>query len=507
VSGSPCAPVSSPTPDILWFPTTLRRDPLDAAGLERVRQTTFDILEQVGVRFPSAGAREVFRKHGAKVDDASGVVLLAPDLVEGALATAPRSFVLAGREPRFDLTLDGSCTYLCTEGVGVRVRDPQTGAERPSRKADVELMARVVDALPLIGFFWAPVSAQDHPLTAPLHECHAGLVSTLKHVRGGTTVHPRLASRIVEMATVVAGSDEACRARPPVCANICTISPLGQDETGIEAALVYAEAGIPTSFMAMPTMGSTAPASVLGGLAVGEAEVVSAMVLVQLAFPGAPVFHSNLISLMDPHSGGYLAELDAAIETMPVQLAHSWGVPNLGGASLSSDASVAGWSAGSRAGAAATMLAFCGAEIAGDMGGLLEGATVLEPHVLVLQHDAALAAWDAFAGGGEVGDDGERVLAVVADVGPRGHFLSHKHTRQHLRDFRLTLAQRPRPRAASSEGGGGEAGTGDAAVAAARDEFARLAAEHHPEPLPDDVLAELDRILAEAEREAERLAR
>jgi len=109
-----------------------------------------------------------------------------------------------------------------------------------------------------------------------------------------------------------------------------------------------------------------------------------------------------------------------------------------------------------------------------------------------------------------VGLVGSRVvgfLAFVADVGPRGHFLSHKHTRQHLRDFRLTLAQRPRPRAASSEGGGGEAGTGDAAVAAARDEFARLAAEHHPEPLPDDVLAELDRILAEAEREAERLAR
>ena len=92
----------------------------------------------------------------------------------------------------------------------------------------------------------------------------AGLTNTLKHVRGGTTTHPKLAPAIVEMATVVSGSVEERRRRPPVCANICTIAPLAQDAHGIETALVYAEAGIPQSFMAMPTMGSTAPASVLG---------------------------------------------------------------------------------------------------------------------------------------------------------------------------------------------------------------------------------------------------
>ena len=104
------------------------------------------------------------------------------------------------------------------------------------------------------------VSAQDFGITAPLHECHAGLTNTLKHVRGGTTVHSQLAPYIVEMATVVAGSDPERRKRPPICANICTIAPLAHDVNGLESALIYAEAGIPTSFMAMPTMGSTAPA-------------------------------------------------------------------------------------------------------------------------------------------------------------------------------------------------------------------------------------------------------
>ena len=184
------------TPDIISFTPLLRSTVDDTAAVERLQAATLEILERVGVCFPCEPALEVFRRHGADVDG-DGVVRLTPELVERALATAPRSFVLGGREPRFDLTLDRTRTYLSTEGVGTRVHDPETGEERSSRKADVELMARIVDALPAISFFWPPVSAQDHARTAPLHECHAGLTGTLKHVRGATTVHraPRGADR------------------------------------------------------------------------------------------------------------------------------------------------------------------------------------------------------------------------------------------------------------------------------------------------------------------------
>jgi trimethylamine--corrinoid protein Co-methyltransferase len=475
------------TPDIISFTPLLRSTAADTAAVERLRAATLDVLDRVGVSFPCAPALEVFRRHGARVDG-DGVVKLAPALVESALATAPRSFVLAGREPRFDLVLDGTRTYLSTEGVGVRVRDPETGEERRSRKADVELMARVVDALPAISFFWPPVSAQDHARTAPLHECHAGLANTLKHVRGATTVHPRLAERVVEMATVVAGSEEARRARPPICGNICTISPLSQDDTGIEAALVYAAAGIPVSFMAMPTMGSTAPASLAGAIVQGEAEVVSALVLVQLAVPGAPVFHSNLISAMDPRSGGYIGDVEAPAERLVTRLGHAWGVPHLCGPSVSGDEATIGWGFGSRAGIGAALLSGTEAEISGDLGGLLDSYTVLEPHFVVLQHELALTARRMLEA---LPDDADLALEVIEDVGPRGHYLAHAHTRRQVRAFPLPLRHR---------------GPGyPSAEEAARAEFARLAREHVPEPLPPDVLAALYRVLAAAERDAERL--
>ncbi|NOR89127.1 MAG: hypothetical protein GQ524_02640, partial [Anaerolineales bacterium] len=254
----------SETPDIISISSHHKIEVLSASELESVKNGTLQLLAEVGVYFPSQKALKIFSDHGAVVDWDSNIVRIPHDLVKKAMATAPRSFVLGGREERFDLLLDGSASYLATDGCGVHVIDPITREKRASCKADVTMMARISDAIPMVSFFWPLISAQDYGKAAPLHECHAGLTNTLKHVRGGTTVHPELAASIVEMATVVAGSEAVRRKRPPVCANICTIAPLAQDAHGVETALIYAQAGIPISFMAMPTMGSTAPASVLG---------------------------------------------------------------------------------------------------------------------------------------------------------------------------------------------------------------------------------------------------
>jgi len=482
----------SETPDILSYPSKIKHEVLSQSQLDTLKAGTFRILEDVGVRFPSQKAQKIFADNGAKVDWDTQIVRLSPDLVEKAMSSAPRSFVLGGREPRFDLILDGNNSYLSTDGCGTRVIDLETRQERRSRKEDVARMARIVDALPLISFFWPLVSAQDHGVTAPLHECHAGLTNTLKHVRGGTTVRPQLASYLVEMATVVAGSEAERRKRPPICANICGIAPLTHDEHGIETALVYAEAGIPTSFMAMPTMGSTAPATPWGALVSGDAEVVSAMVLMQLAYPGAPVFHSIEVSLMHPRTGGYVTGASIPFGSMTVQIGHNWNVPSLGGGGTSCDAKDIGWSSGYATGSGAVFIPLIGGEICGYLG-MLDGSMLLYPEQIILDHEICMDVYKVFE---KVEfDEADLALDVIKAVGPGSHFLRQKHTRQHIRDFLLSpisdekyTSDSPRP---SRE--------------IALEEFNRINETHHPEPLPEEKLAELNRILAAADREAEQL--
>jgi len=481
----------SKTPNIISFPTSFKSELLTQAELETLKGGTLRLLDEVGVHFPSHKALEIFADHGAKVDWDTKIVRIPPDLVQKAMSTAPRSFVLGGREERFDLLLDGSYSYLATDGTGVHVIDLETREMRASRKEDVAMMARVCDALPLISFYWPMVSAQDYGRTAPLHQCHAGLTNTLKHVRGGMTVPPQLAPYVVEMVTAVAGSAEALRQRPPICANFCTIAPLAQDGHSLGNALTYAEAGIPMSFMAMPTMGSTAPATPLGALVMGDAEVVSGMVLVQLAYPGAPVFYSNYVSLMHPRTGAYVAEVPIPLGWMAVQMAHAWGVPSLGGGSVSADAAEIGWSAGLDTGSGSMMIPFLGGEICGYLG-LTGSSMILYPEHVILQHEACQYAYDLLHG--FEFDEAEMALDVIAKVGPRGHFLAQKHTRKHIRDFRLPLLEQ-------EDADGNPRDVQEVAL----EEFKRLNETHRPRPLPGEVLAELDRILAAAEREAEQI--
>ena len=55
---------------------------------------------------------------------------------------------------------------------------------------------------------------------------------------------------------------------------IGTVSPLVHDKDGIEAGLVFAEAGVPVCYVTMPNLGTTAPATKAGAFVVGAAEIV-----------------------------------------------------------------------------------------------------------------------------------------------------------------------------------------------------------------------------------------
>jgi trimethylamine--corrinoid protein Co-methyltransferase len=344
---------------------SFRLDVLSAQQLEAIKSATLHVLEHVGVCFPSERALRVFAEHGAQVDSDSQIVKLSPDLVTEAMSHAPRSYVLSGRAEGTDLLLDGTSTYFGTDGCGTTTVDFETGKQRRSCKEDVAKMARVADCLSSVAFYWPMVSAQDCGWTAPLHELDASFNNTVKHVQTETVMGEKPAQYAVRMGEVIAGSREEMRARPPFSVLICTIAPLGQDKEGIEAGMVYAKAGIPVGFMAMPNIGSTAPAKPGGALVVGNAEVVSAMVLMQLVAPGAPVFHSILASVMDPRTADYVVGIAEKYlcNTGAVQLAHDWGVPALAGAFGMDAAETATWQLGRDSVYTTLMVPLAGADL------------------------------------------------------------------------------------------------------------------------------------------------
>jgi trimethylamine--corrinoid protein Co-methyltransferase len=458
------------------------------AQLERLRAATLCVLEEVGVRVDSALARDILHGHGAVVDAATRVVRLPADVVEKAMARAPRSFVLGARDPSCELDLAREATFCTTDGCATELIDWQTGERRLSTKADLEAITRLQDYLPGIAFWWPTVAAGDRGRTAQLHEIEAGWGNTVKHVQGFVQ-GGSAAEYAVQMATAVAGGPEKLRRRPVLSNLIATVSPLCLDRDAMDAALVFAAAGVPVCFVTMPARGSTAPATSAGAMAVGAAELVSATVLLQLASPGAPVLHSIIPSHIDPRSGSFLNfPLDARGRSLPTEVVHSWGVPSES-ASCGTDATRTGtWQGGVEMASDLALAALEGSELLTSIG-LLESYQVFAAEEMILGSDllqrARYAVMDVPV------DDDELALDVVADVGPGGHFLGHRHTRAHLREAtRLAITHAP------AEGGGYRD-----PVEVAREEALRLLDRYRPEPLPATLADELATILAAADAE------
>jgi len=462
---------------------------LSDGQLDEMQEATLYILEEVGVKFPSARALALFADHGAQVDSATQIVKIPRDLVFKALATAPRNFPLGAREPACDFHLEEGTTYFTTDGCGVETVDLETRQRRPSSKADVGMMARVADYLPSIAFYWPMVSAQDRGRTAPLHELDASWNNTVKHVQSETLMGELPARYAVEMATVIAGDREALRRRPLFSLVLCTIAPLVQDEEGIEGALVLAEAGIPVTFLAMPTLGTTSPATLAGAFAVGDAEIISGTVLLQLARPGAPVSHSIMHGWADPRTGNYVPyPVDARCRYATVEMAHHWGLPAFGGA-FGTEAEAPGtWRAAADVALDPLLIGLAGAEWVTGIG-LNRSFTLLYPEAIIFDDELYHRA--RYALKAMAVDSEALALDVIQKVGPGGHFLAQKHTRKHMRTAMV-------PGLGHQLGPDGKYRDPQEV---AREKVRWILDNHRPEPLEGAKQAELSRILAAADRE------
>ena len=457
--------------------------------LDLLQNATLEILETVGVRFPSEKALAVLSDHGVKVDSKTQIAKFPRDLVLKTLSRVPRYFCLGARDPLCDLQLQKGVTYFTTDGCGTETIDLDTHQQRRSCKADVGRMALISDYLSAVAFYWPMVSAQDFGRTAPLHEMDASWNNTVKHVQSETIMGEAPARYAIEMGTVIAGSREELRRRPPFSLVVCTIAPLLQDKDGIEGAMVLAEAGIPVGFLAMPTLGTTAPATMAGAFAMADAEIISATVLMQLVSPGAPVFHSLMQAWADPRSGHYVSyPLDSRCRYTTVEMAHHWGMPSLG-AAYGTDAPAAGtWQSAAEVALDPFMASLAGADIVTGMG-LARTYTLLYPEQIILDsdiyHRARYYLLDM-----EVSAE-TLAIDTVRAVGPGGHFLAQKHTARHMpKSMKRAITHE-----IDAEGKYRDA------VEAAIDKVKWILENYQPQPLEAEKQAELQRILAAADRQ------
>jgi trimethylamine--corrinoid protein Co-methyltransferase len=471
-----------------------RLELLSRAEIERIHAATLDVLQEAGVRVHSQHALDVLAEHGAAIDRATTTARIPGDVVERALQTLPRAFTLGGRTPDYDLPLDGRHIYLSTDGCGISVREAD-GSVRPSRKADVAAGARLAQALPHISSTSAVVAALDcPPATRVLHELDACLRHSEKHSIVVSLKEEREARALIAMAEAVAGGREELRRRPPCTAIICTVSPLHQERYGMDLALTLAEAGIPVSFYPMPIVGATAPVTLAGAAVIGNAETLSATVVVQLACPGAKVIHGGGPTTMNMSSGAYASSAPEAIllRAAQGQMAGFYGMPAWFGSGATT-AKEPGVQSGYENTLAMLMAYLCGADITFGTG-LLDGSRILCPESMVID-DELFSMTTRLLKGIAVNEE-TLAVGLIKDVAFNGEYLSRPHTRKHVRELWASRLGETRSFQAWHHAGS------PSTVARARQRVDEIL-DSECEPFPADLGAELDAIIAAAATEAQ----
>ena len=106
-----------------------------AAQIADMHQTALRLLEELGLKVLLPEARAIFAQAGARVDEDSEMVYLGRDIIEDALAQAPKSFV--GRAGARDRDVAFELGRLCFQaGAGAPNATDLVRGRRPGSASD-----------------------------------------------------------------------------------------------------------------------------------------------------------------------------------------------------------------------------------------------------------------------------------------------------------------------------------------------------------------------------------
>jgi trimethylamine--corrinoid protein Co-methyltransferase len=150
-----------------------------------VHEQSLKCLKDIGVLVRSHKVLKTLGDAGASVDMKSGIAKIPERMITEAVKRAPRSIRLCARDPKHDMQIPvESSPHIGTTGLGIYMRDIDTGQKRPSTKKDVADIVRLGDAMDPVSYLWTTLTATDVPQEAHgIHELWTAFQNTTKLFR------------------------------------------------------------------------------------------------------------------------------------------------------------------------------------------------------------------------------------------------------------------------------------------------------------------------------------
>ncbi len=430
--------------------------------MELVHQTSMELLQKPGVLVYSQEAVSMLSDAGCSVTQTregeydAWWVSIPSSVVQKALETAPSKVVLGARNPENKIIMDakgfnvyfgsGSETNFWLDVKPenfVSQEDPEHKRTFPTitrRRGTVEDLcksAHLSDNLENLDFFIRNVNIQDSDINESnkdVNKFFASLNNITKHVMGGLTDFGQM-DHVVRMAEIIAGGRDELLENPVISFITSVIkSPMQVVDETAEKLITVARLGLPVVISSSPQGGSTAPIDEAGMVAQVNAEVLTGIVINQLASPGAPVIYGAVPvrARMDDLHDMYGVPEFCHYNTSCAQMARYYEVPCYSTAGVG-DAKVPGMQAAAEKMFTHAFVPRSGPDIVHYAFGLLEKTNTFCPEQAVLDnHHIGLVKFlyrDAQVNEKEM----ERVKNTVEEVMQTPHRLFSRYARRLLR--------------------------------------------------------------------------
>ena len=304
---------------------------LDGDSLDRIENTAFRVLEELGLEFMSNDAVAILERNGATVVDRStGLVRIGRDIVKEFVAKAPSQFTLHSRNPARNLTVGGNIINVHTVGGAPNVSDLDRG-RRPGTFADqVELM-KLQQGLNCVHFAGGvQVEAQDLPVPTRHLDMHRAQVTLTDKVFGARGIGRDRVKDAIAIAAIARGvSRDEIRSQPSTYTITNTNSPRRVDKELIGGLMELVENGQAVCVTPFTLAGAMAPITLAGALAQQHAEALAVIAFAQMVRPGAAVVYGGFTSNVDMRTGAPLFGTPEYVRTTIIggQLARRYGLP------------------------------------------------------------------------------------------------------------------------------------------------------------------------------------
>ncbi len=396
---------------------------------ETIFHAMLKVLQDTGAHVHHEGAREIFKKHGCKVDGLN--VRIPPQVVRKALQSLPLMTTIYDWEGNERIYAEENRSYFGPGPTLVYFRDPETLERRKCLRKDATTVARVCDALTNIEFVEGLITISDVTRGtddviefADMIQNTTTPIMAWAYQRGG-------ARDLHRIGCIMAGGEEAFKKKPNYILYSEPISPLVSDFHAIDKLIYCAEEGIPQDYSPCAIGGATVPATHAGQIVVALSESMVGVVLSQLINPGTCIILGGVQSILDMRRAIYsygAPELNVLCGGL-TEMARYCGLPMFG-TSGCTDTKVMEVQSGIEAALQIHTSMLTGANFVHDNGYTESGKT--GDIFQTVMDDEIISMARIIEQGIEISDE-TLALDQIHNVGPGGHYLYEDHTMKWFR--------------------------------------------------------------------------